>query len=115
MSTVIHTKTMSGNSRAFVANWVNLAMGDEGEAIDFSQFTDKSVQVVGLFGSGGAIALEGSNDGTNWAVLTDPQGNDLNITSSKIEMVTEATLKVRPRVIGGDGTTDLSVHILMKE
>ena len=115
MSTVLHTKTMSGNSRAFVASWEGLALGDVGEAIDFSQFSDKSVQVVGTFGSGGGISLEGSNNGTDWAVLTDPQGNDLNITSSKIEMVTEATLKVRPRVIGGDGTTGLSVHILMKE
>mgnify|MGYP000043478708 CR=1 FL=1 len=115
MSTIQLTKTPSGNTRTIVATWPGLANGDDGEPIKFSQYADKSVQVTGIFGSGGALLIEGSNNGTDWAPLSDPQGNELNFAMAKIEMVTEATLYVRPRVTGGDGTTNLSVILLMKE
>lgn len=115
MSTISKTQISTGNTKAVVIAWTPLANGDDGEPIPFSQYTDKSVQVSGIFGAGGSVRIEGSNDGTNWAVLTDPQGNDLNITSAKIEMVTEATRLIRPRVTAGDGTTNLNVHLLIKE
>ena len=112
---VNHTRIPTGNSRSFVAAWVALPNNEDGEPIPFGQYTDKSVQVSGTFGAGGSLRLEGSNDGVTWAVLTDPQGNDLNITTAKIEMVTEATAYVRPRVTSGDVTTALTVHMLLKE
>ena len=115
MSTIQYDKAPSGNTRTMIATWAGLANGDDGEWIKFSQYTDKSVQVTGIFGAGGSVAIEGSNDGVNFAVLNDPQGNPLNFTSAKLLMVTEATLYVRPRVTGGDGTTNLSVILLMKE
>jgi hypothetical protein len=114
MPTVIYTNQPTGTVKTFVARWAALAQGDDGSPMPFSQYTDKSVQVTGVFG-GATLRVEGSNNGTDWAALTDPQGNDLNITAGKIELVTEATLFVRPRVIGGDGTTSLSVHLLCKE
>ena len=115
MATIPLERIQTGSSRAFVSRWEALQNGDDGEPLKFVQYTDKSVQVYGTFGVGGSLRFEGSNDGTNWAVLTDPQGNDLNLTTSKIEMVTEATLYVRPVVTAGDGTTSLSVLVLMKE
>ena len=114
MPTVQHSRSSTGSSAAFIATWPALAQGDTGDALPFSQYTDRSVQVVGTFG-GATLRVEGSNDGTNWAVLTDPQGNDLLITSAKIEMITEATLYLRPNVSGGDGTTALAVILLCKE
>lgn len=115
MPTIAKTNLPSGNTKTLIVRWAGMANGDDGEAINFSQYTDKSVQVFGTFGAGGSVCIEGSNDGSNWAVLTDPQGNDLNITAAKIEMVTEATQFVRPRVTAGDGTTSLTVVLLMKE
>lgn len=114
MATINHTRAATNSSAAFVATWTGLAQGDSGDALPFSQFADKSVQVAGTFG-GASVTVEGSNDGTNWATLTDPQGNDLVITSPKIEMITEATLLTRPCVVGGDGTTALNVSMLCKE
>jgi hypothetical protein len=115
MSTIAPTKTPTGNTRSFVVGWAALANGDAGEAIPFSQYTDKSVQVIGAFGAGGVLRFEGSNNGTDWAPLTDPQGNPLDFSSAKIEMVSEATAWVRPRVTAGDGTTSLTVLVLLKE
>lgn len=115
MSTISLTKTPSGNTRTIVATWSSMANGDDGEPIKFSQYADKSVQVIGTFGVGGSLVIEGSNNGSDWSTLSDPQGNNLSFSTAKIEMVTEATLYVRPRVAGGDGTTSLTVILLMKE
>lgn len=113
MSTAV-TTSPTQTTVAFIASWASLAAGETGDRLMGAQYTDKSVQVVGTFG-GASVYFEGSNDGTNWATLTDPQGNDLIFTTAKIELVSEATWYVRPRVSGGDGTTNLAVHVLMKE
>lgn len=115
MSTIDNTRTSTGNSRTLVVSWLNLANGDDGAPLDFSQYADKTAQVVGTFGANGNLRLEGSNDGTNWAVLTDPQGNALDIATAKLELVSEAPRYLRPRVTAGDGTTSLSVFIHLKE
>ena len=113
MSTINSTNTATGNSRSLVVNWLALGAGDDGARVEHAQYSDRSVQVVGTFG-GATLALEGSNNGTDWAVLTDPQGNLLNITSAKIELVAEATRYVRPVVVGGT-TPSLNVHLFLKE
>lgn len=113
--TIPYASVPTGNSRVYIAQWTDLANGDAGDALRFCQYADKSVQVAGTFGAGGSLRLEGSNDGTNWHALTDPQGNALNFTAAGIEAVTEATFYVRPRVTAGDGTTLLTATLLMKE
>jgi hypothetical protein len=115
MATIQNTKSSTGNTRSVVVAWTGLTSGDDGDPVQFSQYTDKSVQVSGSFGAGGSVRLEGSNNGIDYAPLTDPQGNDINITSPKIKMASEATLYVRPRVTAGDGSTSLNVHLLIKE
>jgi hypothetical protein len=50
----------------------------------------------------------------NWAALTDPQGNNLDMASLKIEAISELTRFVRPKVTAGDGTTNLTVLLLVK-
>lgn len=113
MATINHTRIATGNTKSVVVQWGNLANGDAGDALALSQYTDKSAQVTGNFGDG-VLIIEGSNDGDNWFVLTDPQGNDLNISSAKIEQVTEATCYIRPRVTGTTGAA-ISVHLFIKE
>ena len=114
MPTINHTRSQTGTSRAFVATWLNLLQGDQGDALPFGQYTDRSVQVIGALG-GATVVVEGSLNGTDWATLTDPQGNDLLITTLKIEMITEATTYIRPRISGGSGVTDVTVLMLLKE
>jgi hypothetical protein len=109
-----HERIESGNSQTLIVVWPNMATGDVGDPVPFSQYADKSAQVVGTFGAGGTLRIEGSLDGTNYAPLTDPQGNALDFTTAKIEAVSEAVLLVRPRVVGGDGTTLLTVTMLLK-
>lgn len=97
-----------------LVSWTGLLNGDDGSPVQFGAFTDRSIQFVGTFGTGGTIVLEGSNDGVNYVALTDPQGNSISKTSASIEAISEATRYVRPRVTAGDGTTNLAAHLFMR-
>lgn len=95
--------------------WSGLLNGDTGSAAQWVDFSDRCIQVAGTFGTGGSVTIQGSNDGTNWAPLSDPQGNALTFTSSKIEQALELPRYVRPIVTAGDGTTNLAVTICMRK
>jgi hypothetical protein len=96
--------------------WGPLASGDDGEPVGQFPGADRSVQVTGTFGAGGSVVFEGSNDldaPTNWFTLTDPQGNPLSFSTARLEQISEYTVWARPRVVGGDGTTALTVRVLV--
>lgn len=111
---VAMTRINTYGDRAHVATWVGLLNGDTGAPIEMPGSSDRSVQFVGTFGTGGTIQLQGSNDGTNYVVLTDPQGNNISKTAAGIEMITELTRYIRPAVTAGDGSTDLKCYVLVK-
>lgn len=97
-----------------VITWSGLLNGDDGTPIEMPGSADRSIQFVGTFGAGGTIVFEGSNDGTNYATLADPQGNAISKTSAGIEAILEITRYVRPRVTAGDGTTNLVATLLVR-
>jgi hypothetical protein len=96
-------------------DWTGLVVNDTGSPFTLSQFADRSVQVSGTFGAGGLVVIEGSNDGTNYVTLNDPQGNPISITGPKIESISEIVLKIRPRISGGDGTTNININMLVRK
>lgn len=114
MSTINSTKGATGNTQAVVFTWADMANGDVGEAIPFSMYADRSAQAFGTFGVGGTATLEGSNDGEHWVALTNLQGQALTFNTEKIEMVSEITAWVRPRVTAGDGTTSITIALMAK-
>lgn len=111
MATVKPTMTIVQGGKGRVYTWL-LTENDEAEAIEAVEFADRSVQVTGTFG-GGVVRIEGSNDSVNFGVLTDPQGNDLNLGTAKIEMVTEITRVLRPRITSGSGVS-VTVSLLAR-
>lgn len=101
-------RTVQGAQSVAKATWV-LADGDVGLPIEMTEHADRSVQVDGTFG-GGTVTLEGSNDGTNWFTLRDPQGTDLSFTSASLKQVMETTLFTRSNLTGG---VSVSVNVTM--
>lgn len=99
---------------AHVITWASLANGDSGSAVEMPGSAVRSVQFTGTFGTGGTIVLEGSNDGTNYVTLTDPQGSAISKTAAGLEAIEELTRYVRPRVTAGDGTTALNAYLVVK-
>lgn len=86
----------------------------DGAPCKFLQHADRTIQVAGTFGAGGTVVWEGSNDGTNYVTLTDQSDNNLSITTAKIEQIMQVPLMSRPRVTAGDGTTSLTVTVVMR-
>lgn len=79
-------------------------------------YSDKTFQVTGTFGVGGSVQLEGTNDGTNWAILPAPTGAaGAGVTAAGITMNTAATIQYRAHVTAGDGTTSLTVTMFFRK
>lgn len=115
MATITPTlvkKGGGGMDTIYVATWAAMGNADTGTEIQMAQASDRSVQVSGTFG-GATVVLQGSNDGTNWVTLTDPQGNAISKTSAAIEQIEEATLSIRPVTSGGTGTS-IDVNVLLR-
>ncbi len=107
MSTITQTTTLfnDGGVDSLIISWGAFTTnGDVGEAVTRSAAADRSVQVIGT-AAGGTLSFQGSNDGTNWQTLHDPQGNLLDFTGEGIKAISEATYYVRPSLTGGAGTS----------
>jgi len=115
MSTAVTvTYNPNGIAECAVARWASLANGESGVAVEFPQYADRSVQIEGTFGAAGSVQMEGSNDGTNYQLLTDPQGNDIVKTAADLEQISELTRYIRPRCTAGDGTTALAITLVAR-
>lgn len=113
-TTVTVTYSPNGLRETALAVWAALANGESGAAVELPQYADRSVQIQGTFGAAGSVTIEGSNDGTNYHPLTDPQGNDLTKTAADLEHIAEMTRYIRPRCTAGDGTTSLAITIMAR-
>lgn len=95
-------------------DWIGpLANAEVGNAGQAARYPTQCVQAVGTFGAGGAVAIEGSNDGANWFALDDSLGVAISLTAAApISDILHHTKHIRPRVTAGDGTTALRVILI---
>lgn len=82
--------------------------------IEWCQFSDRCVQIQGTWGAAGGLAIEGSNDGTNYVTLNAASGGTLAFSADGLKQVLEVPRFARARVTGGDGTTSLNVTFVMR-
>ncbi|MEK9725184.1 MAG: hypothetical protein VW405_17110 [Rhodospirillaceae bacterium] len=70
---------------------------------------DKCIQYDGTWGTA-TFSLQGSNDGTTWYTLTDPQGNSITGTADRMEQIMETPKYLRPNLTtAGAGATIVAV------
>lgn len=102
----IHPQVNRLTQNIVAVRWAGIAPGDDCVASpsDLSEYSDRSVQVSGVFG-GASLAIRGSNDGTNYAGLSDPQGVALVFSSGGLKAILEASMYVRPEIAGGVGSS----------
>ena len=112
-SALDQSELLDGNQVMLWA-WLAVANGDTGAPVKIANFADMTVTIDGTFGVGGSCTFQGSNDGTNWYALTDPQGNAITKTAASMEQVTEAPRYVRPSVTAGDGTTAIDIRLVAR-
>lgn len=96
-----------------VTTWAGLAANDDGEPIRLVTFSDRSIQVSGTFG-GASITIGGSNDGETYHALHDTAGDPITLTSAALKGIVELPVFLKPRVFGGDGTTNLKIVLVAR-
>lgn len=110
-------QTIAKDRSVIKFSWETLTTTNrDGEPIKFTEYADRSVQAIGTFGAGSpSISWQGSNDGgTTWAALTDESGNTIALTAAGIEGISAITELARPYLTGGDGTTDIDIHVICR-
>lgn len=101
------------NGPSCIVTWAGITEADTCDPVELVGLPDRSIQFAGTFGSATVVA-QGSNDGTNYVTLTDPQGNAISKTSAGIEMIAEVARYTRPSASGGTGQS-LTVSMLCRK
>ncbi len=114
MAIVPFMRFPSGAGSGVLITWTDLGPGDVGEATtaDLAEFGHRTVQAAGDFGAG-SVAIEGSLDGTGYAVLPNAQGSRLDLSRPCIQTVGAATAHVRPVVTSG--SPRVTVTLLLRK
>ena len=88
-----------------------MSTGDTGLPASNAAFADRSVQVAGTI-AGSTVTWEGSNDGTNYATLSDTAGSPLTQAAVGIKQALQVTKFIRPVVTAGTAS-GLTVTLLI--
>lgn len=97
-----------------IYTWSPLTFGDTGDAVGATGTGDRTVQILGTFGVGTSVAIEGTLNGTDWQTLRDPTGNLLTFSAPGLKAVLENVIQLRPHVIAGDGTEQITVLVAVR-
>lgn len=96
-----------------VTTWGGLLSGDDGEKVRLAVYSDRSVQVAGVF-AGATVTIGGSNDGLTFHALTDTSGEPIALTAGALKQIVELPVYLKPWVLGGDGTTNITVTLAVR-
>lgn len=114
MATVLaaHEPILQGEAALYT--WAPLtATNADGGSVTAHEYGDRTVQFSGEF-NGATAVLQGSNDGSEWFSLTDPQGNAISKTASALETVMEVPRFTRVNTSGGGGSQDITVTLFCR-
>ena len=88
--------------------WPALSASETGVAAEYPEYGDKTVAITGTFG--GAVTLEGSNNGTAWVGLKDAQsGAAISAIADSIFVIKENTKFIRPVAAAAVGSVSIQV------
>jgi hypothetical protein len=115
MATVPLTTDNRGNVQH--VKWTGLTTNDYGQPWEQPNHSDKTFSIIGDFGSGATVVLQGSNvwnpvltTDADWHTLTDTTETDVSVTSKTGGQILQNYRWIRPKVTGGT-SPDLDVYI----
>lgn len=104
--------SVSNDNSVIVLTWSGMAAsGDVGDAQSFAAYSDKTFIVTGTFTGTPTVAIEGSNDGTNWVTLSNRQGTAMTFTAAGMNTSQDRPVYVRPRMTAGSGGASVAVSV----
>jgi hypothetical protein len=113
MATIVPT-TVEEQIRAAAYRWTDYSTADDAAPVKVQnmQGLAGSVQVTGTFG-GATIALQVSNDGTNYVTLNDAVGAPITFTAAGMREFSTAALFIKPTSSGGTAD-NVTVTIVLR-
>lgn len=98
-----------------VYRWMTMANGDVGAPLYLSDSSDKTVQVLGTFGTGGSVTIQGSNhpvtETPTYATLHKVDISAATYTAAGMDVIIDNPVCIRPYVTAGDVSTDLDIML----
>lgn len=113
MATIKETTTdvsIVTDGSAMKVVWATVTENDTFAAVAMAGYTARSIHVSGTFG-GATVVLKGSNTGTNYFGLGDPQGVAISVTSEGLKSSQDSVINYQPTASGGTGQS-LTVTML---
>ena len=104
----------SGDQTMSVVTWSGITTGAICAPVSLAHWSDRSVQIDGVFGSGGTVTVNGSNNNVTYYGLNDPSLTPISKTSGGISQILEITAYVYPVITSGDSNTLLTVTMLCR-
>ena len=115
MATVPLQSDLQGN--VLHIKWAGLTTNDYGQPWENPKYADKTFSIIGDFGSGATVVLQGSNvwqpdltTDTDWHTFTDTTETDVSVTSKTGGQILQNYRWVRPKVTGGTSPS-INVYI----
>jgi len=108
------TEVENGDGSAKLVQWTLTTADHTGQAIGYPEWSVRSFQVEGTFG-GATLAIEGSNDMTNYRAITN-QGDTVKLQWTEAQDILQAQQtcrKMRPRLTAVGVDASLVVSMLM--
>lgn len=97
--------------------WEALTTNDYGQPWELPNHSDKTLSILGNFGSGATVTMQGSNvwkpvltDDNDWHTLTDTTETDIAATAKLGSQILQNYRWIRPKVTSGT-SPDLDVLI----
>ena len=119
MAEIAYNFTRTRDPESYIVSWTGVTESDTFKAFDATEepaaagAADRSVHITGTLG-GATVSLQGSNDGTNFVNLTDPQGNALtSLSDGTLEAITEMVRAIKPLASGGSSQS-LNVYLYVR-
>ena len=110
MATIIPTEVTGSTSY----RWTDYSTADDATPVRMTnqEGLAGSVQVTGTFGSA-TIALQVSNDGSNYVTLKDSAGENISFTAAGMAEFSTAALYIKPTSSGGTAD-NVTVTIVLR-
>ena len=105
----------AGDGSTVMFSWTLTTADHTGTGIEWAAYSDRTFVFTGTWG-GATAAIEGSNDGSTWVLLSDAAGAaDATATADKAMTIVELTRYVRPRLsTPGTGATVAASAVLRR-
>lgn len=109
---VVRPNTLEYQGIAII-QWPDVTSADTCAPVELCKYSDRSFQLSGTLGPA-TISLDGSLTGDVYETLLDHNGVPVSLDCNGVRQLSVLTRYAKPVVTGADGTTSVTITVMMK-